>query len=567
MRSYEFLLEGYKEVAQKFVVAGDDPGQVKQTLKTFKELASRNLIQDLNQKNIDWWGKKSFDDLKRFVDDLSKEKSKTQEKRKKIPGRSINLLENDKWLVVIPLDKDASCFHGKNTDWCTTKPNQSHFENYFYEKGIVLVYCIQKETGNKWAMAFHEKLEEVEYFDMQDQSIDVKRFNAQTGLDALGIIEQARAKIEPEITPVRNKHMDLLLYLRTAVEQVRSRDPKIEKGILEVKKPDLADRYIYNVYFGTKMKPIEGLSEDLIALALRVEPGNINRIANPSEKLQLIAVKIDGLVIKHIENPSEDVQLMAILNDGHAIEYIKNPSEKIQIAAVERNWHSLANIKVPTENTIMAALGANAAAYRYVDEAYQTDKLNLHAVNKDGNNIKYISNPSEKLQLLAVHTTPESVRFISNPSEKTQRIAARGNGWVIGDLYTIGEVSEEVKMEAVQQDGRAIQLIKNPSREVMMAAIKQTSEALEVIAAYKLGVIDDEMALIAINKVPQAIRYLKNPSEAVQLIAVRQNGIVLQWIKNPSEEVQLAALKNNPMAEYAIHNPTGKVKQYIDDHA
>ena len=42
-------------------------------------------------------------------------------------------MENDDWLVVIPLDKDASCFHGKNSDWCTTKINQGNFEDYFYE--------------------------------------------------------------------------------------------------------------------------------------------------------------------------------------------------------------------------------------------------------------------------------------------------------------------------------------------------------------------------------------------------------------------------------------------------
>lgn len=136
MRYYEIIREGYKEVQQKYVSAGIDPESIEKTFKTYKELVNRNQVSG-NERNIDWWGKLPFDQFKAFVDEKSSEHSPTQLKRNKISGKSINLEENDDWLIVIPLDKDASCFHGDNSDWCTAKRDQSYFEGYFYDLSLI----------------------------------------------------------------------------------------------------------------------------------------------------------------------------------------------------------------------------------------------------------------------------------------------------------------------------------------------------------------------------------------------------------------------------------------------
>jgi hypothetical protein len=76
--------------------------------------------------------------------------------------------------------------------------------------------------------------------------------------------------------------------------------------------------------------------------------------------------------------------------------------------------------------------------------------------------------------------------------------------------------NEKELLEAVKQNGFAIQFIKNPSEALKMAAVKQNGFA---------------------------IQFIKNPSEAVQKAAVQQAGYAIKFINNPSEAVKKAALK------------------------
>ena len=136
----DFIVEGFKEVEAKFISAGADEQTVKDTIQKYRDLVNKNQIQG-TERNIDWWGKnKTFQDFSQFVELKSVVPTKTQTKRSKNVGRSITLFEDDSWLVVVPLDKDASCFHGKNSDWCTTKRNQPQFTEYFHDNNIILIY-------------------------------------------------------------------------------------------------------------------------------------------------------------------------------------------------------------------------------------------------------------------------------------------------------------------------------------------------------------------------------------------------------------------------------------------
>jgi hypothetical protein len=69
----------------------------------------------------------------------------------------------------------------------------------------------------------------------------------------------------------------------------------------------------------------------------------------------------------------------------------------------------------------------------------------------------------------------------------------------------LAEIEQENhQLEAVKQDGYAIQYIKNPSEQVQLEAIKQNGYAIQFIK--------------------NPIYYIKNPSEQVQLEAVKQYG-------------------------------------------
>ena len=142
------LFEGYPQAQDAFIQqSGGDTVSVQKTIADFRQLVNRNQIKDTNQKNIDWWAKQGWDKFNAFVNQASAIPSKTQMTRKKIPGQSINLVDDAQWLIVVPLDKEASCFHGRNSSWCTTKVHQEHFENYFYNNEVTLIYCFNKATG------------------------------------------------------------------------------------------------------------------------------------------------------------------------------------------------------------------------------------------------------------------------------------------------------------------------------------------------------------------------------------------------------------------------------------
>lgn len=189
MRYNEFrLIEGYKEVMQKFSLDAELE-DVKQMIEKYRDLVNRNQVQG-NERNIDWWSKQGWEKFKKFVDAKSQQQSITQQKKRKSVGKSHNLAENDEWLIVIPLDKDASCFHGKGTDWCTTKPHLGYFYRYFLNKKITLIYFLQKKTGEKWAIAAKENGDH-EYFDINDKSLTPEKFSKQTGINPEKYIDMA----------------------------------------------------------------------------------------------------------------------------------------------------------------------------------------------------------------------------------------------------------------------------------------------------------------------------------------------------------------------------------------
>ena len=257
MRHFDFILnEGYPEAQKEFAQASGDENLSSEVIGQFRTLVNRNQVQG-NERNIDWWRKQGWEKFSQFVAKKVQQPSKTQVKRQKVAGRSITLMENDQWLIVIPLDKEASCFHGKNSDWCTTKQYQPYFENYFYDKEVTLIYCLQKQTGEMWAIAAHRKLEgRWEIFDQGDNSISDAQLLQQTGLNAKRIVDVALSDVhQPEVQKSRtgykdsieltSKMLDERMKLHGFVDKkAQLRDPKIEEQLLYNKNPDLCRYYL-----------------------------------------------------------------------------------------------------------------------------------------------------------------------------------------------------------------------------------------------------------------------------------------------------------------------------------
>ena len=372
MRIHEILrgslMEGYKEAQTEFgsVI---EPTKAAELINQYKVLCQRNQVQG-QERNIDYWRKQGVDSFAKFVQQKLLVPSKNEVKRSKIPGKHIDLVDNNEWQIVIPLDKESSCFHGKNTDWCTSKTNASHFENYFYDKSVTLIYLLQKQTGKLWAIACHTDTDRFEMFDQADNSLNATQFQQQTGINPQELRDLALSKIHAEpIQGRRDVYQESCDKVRKLLAELPSSikpSDKIEKELLFNKNTKLICLYTDKL----TNDAVNSLSEDMKMLIVRADGMEIERFVAPSGALKLAAVRQSGYSIKFLDNPSEKLQLAAVSQSGYAIKRIIEkgiiPSESVQLAAVRRAGCAIQYIDNPSEEVQLAAVDQDAEAMYYI---------------------------------------------------------------------------------------------------------------------------------------------------------------------------------------------------------
>lgn len=134
------------------------------TIQKFAELNDRKLIE-----NNDLTSYKKFNELELQIS-LSSLKVVDKELEKQI----LRLYETEEWLVMKPLSYLSSLKYGASTKWCTAADNNPEYF-YKYIKRGVLIYVINKKTGNKVAAfktANGEYDKETSFWDITDQRID-----------------------------------------------------------------------------------------------------------------------------------------------------------------------------------------------------------------------------------------------------------------------------------------------------------------------------------------------------------------------------------------------------------
>jgi len=341
MRIAELLAEGYPDTVAAFSQAAD-PVTVKKTVDAYRDLVTKNQVSG-TERNIDWWRQQGWPAFKDFVDEKSTQATKTQVKRKAAAGKSIVLKDTPEWLVVIPLDHDASCFHGRGSDWCTARPTAHYFDSYFLDQDIVLIYCINKTTGNKYAIASHRDHDETELFNMKDETISAAEFQQATGFDPESLIKLIPHD-DARISVVKQKRKELLRQTGQQLDAWQNksdhkRHTELEQLLIASKNPRYCAEYVYHVgvAHGAQKFPIE-----IITAAVNDESDHIQYQIEPSPGLQMIAVKNQPRSIKYIQNPSESVQIHAAsLRPESTMKYLikigVRVSAAVQLAAMKQD--------------------------------------------------------------------------------------------------------------------------------------------------------------------------------------------------------------------------------------
>lgn len=431
MRLMELIAEGYREVEQKYVAAGADPQTVKKALDQFRDLVNRNQVQG-QERNIDWWGKTTaFDEFANFVQQKAATPTRTEIKRKRSVGRAITLIEDENWLIVIPLDKDASCFYGRNSAWCTAMPNQSYYENYFYNREITLIYCINKQTGAKWAIAGHRDLDQIEMFDQQDTSISASEFKRETGLDPIEISAIALKKHEPELNQTReefkSKDDELSALMYEFYDNVR-RNSKIEQLLEYLKNAKQSYEYIQEL--GESGQDVDAISKTIQANAAKYSWSVIRYIKNPApavleqalydENRNALEYIVDNLGIK--------------LTDRMVASYLTTEGASLREAILDLRSFNIDISEQVVERTLKHNIDNTYYYLRHgyiVPDKYQLDFIENTQWGLDRDAFRVFSDSSDAVKEKLVEYYPEAMDEFNNTTESMRIYAYAKNPYYL----------------------------------------------------------------------------------------------------------------------------------------
>jgi hypothetical protein len=113
-------------------------------------------------------------------------------------------------------------------------------------------------------------------------------------------------------------------------------------------------------------------------------------------------------------------------------------------------------------------------------------------------------------------------------------------------------------LEAVKENGWALQFVQNQTPEICLEAVKQNGYALEHVKNQT-----PELCLEAVKQNGNSLYYVKNQTPELCLTAVKQAGYALYYVQNQTPELCLEAVKqdgyalkfvNKDKIPYLFHN-------------
>ena len=96
----------------------------------------------------------------------------------------------------------------------------------------------------------------------------------------------------------------------------------------------------------------------------------------------------------------------------------------------------------------------------------------------------------------------------------------------------------EICMEAVKQNGRALQYVREQNKDICMEAMKQSGRALQYVNNQT-----PEICMEAVEQNGLALQYVREQNKDICMEAIKQNGHALQFVKIYDKDVYKLAYK------------------------
>ena len=146
----------------------------------------------------------------------------------------------------------------------------------------------------------------------------------------------------------------------------------------------------------------------------------------------------------------------------------------------------------------------------------------------------------ERYCVEAVKQNGYALEYVGNQTKEICLAAVKQNGYAL--RYVLNQ-SEEICLEAVKRNVEALQYVKNETEAVCLAAINWSGMALQYVRDQR-----ETICLEAVRENGWALEYVRDQTEAICMAAVRQNGLALQYVRDQTKEICMAAVKQNSNA-------------------
>jgi len=147
---------------------GEDLYKIKEALTLFEKAKRTNKLPT-DKKDI---GKFNINTLFDLTFELQNQDLQSNtEKEKEIKEGAEKVFENDEWVIIVPETKEAACYYGKGTKWCTAGDTFNQFD-YYHRQGTLYILINKENPSEKFQFHF----ESSQYMNVMDRPIDLSDF-------------------------------------------------------------------------------------------------------------------------------------------------------------------------------------------------------------------------------------------------------------------------------------------------------------------------------------------------------------------------------------------------------
>jgi len=246
----QWLIKNYCKDAMH---AEDVATEITDSLEKFDDYKRRRLtnLRDINAYNF-----------RTLYNAFSAVRSRRDDQKQKSPrGDYDEVFRDDRLIVIKPNDREAACFYGQNTRWCTAATNNNMFNSYNQDGPMYIIIPRQPvHTGEKYQFHFpsHQFMDEHDNDISEWGSSLVRRFPELSKIFADQAKEYRLSWLKPPRKPSYNGLNHTKQYLKWKARQLENGMYScilVESGMFEWELVDPFEE-LFNVHMGSFLQTL-----------------------------------------------------------------------------------------------------------------------------------------------------------------------------------------------------------------------------------------------------------------------------------------------------------------------